>query len=268
MKIISIGEILWDVFPDGERLGGAPFNLAAHLHKLGHDVAFVSAVGDDERGRKALARMKELGLSTAFVTVHRSLPTGHVTIRLKRGQPDYTIHRPAAYDAVQAPPAGVGADWICYGTLLAANMDARSALLKTISDNPEARRFYDVNLRRDSWSPWVVSELLDLADVVKVNEEEARTLKLKSRDNICITRGERGCLLRFGGRTVEVPGVPVQVADAVGAGDAWAAAFLHGFSLGWDLERVGAFANHLGALVASRPGAIPDWDVSELEASL
>ncbi|MGB9612510.1 MAG: PfkB family carbohydrate kinase, partial [Bryobacteraceae bacterium] len=99
MRIAAIGEILWDVFADAERLGGAVFNLAAHARRLGHEVYFISAVGDDVRGRAALKRMRELDLATRFVRVVAGRPTGTVSVWLDSdGQPDFTIHRPAAYD--------------------------------------------------------------------------------------------------------------------------------------------------------------------------
>jgi len=99
MKIVSIGEILWDVFPNAEHLGGAAFNFAAHARRLGHEVEFVSGVGDDERGRRALARAEELGMSTRFIRVIPGVPTGIVSVEIDPGgQPAFTIHRPAAYD--------------------------------------------------------------------------------------------------------------------------------------------------------------------------
>src|SRR3954447_11784773 len=96
MTILSIGEILWDVFPDTVKLGGAPFNFAVHAHRLGHRVIFLSAVGDDERGRVAIERAAALGLSTEFIQTVADQPTGSVSVRLNsEGHPDFTIHRPA-----------------------------------------------------------------------------------------------------------------------------------------------------------------------------
>src|ERR1035441_5482450 len=101
MTILSIGEILWDVFPDTVRLGGAPFNFAVHAHRLGHRVVFLSAAGDEERGRVALERAAALGLTTEFMEVAAGQPTGSVSVRLDaEGHPDFTIHRPAAYDCL------------------------------------------------------------------------------------------------------------------------------------------------------------------------
>jgi fructokinase len=117
MKIVSIGELLWDVFDTGERLGGAPLHFAVQAHRLGHQVAFLSAVGYDERGRLALERMRALGLPTEFVGTANA-PTGTVTVTIDpSGEPGYVIHRPAAYDAVEFQDPGFQPDWIYFGTL-------------------------------------------------------------------------------------------------------------------------------------------------------
>src|SRR5512147_2955746 len=106
MTILSIGEVLWDVFPDSSRLGGAPFNFAVHAQRLGHRVAFLSAVGDDRAGSTALDKASALGLDTQFIQVAAGQSTGRVTVRLDEGgQPDFTIHRPAAYDFLQLDDA-------------------------------------------------------------------------------------------------------------------------------------------------------------------
>jgi fructokinase len=148
---------------------------------------------------------------------------------------------------------------------------------------PDARRFYDINLRKDSYTAPLVMELLHHADVVKLNDDElvqvqqmigtshtsiedfCRDTASRFRwDAVCVTRGERGCAILKGDEYVEVPGVPVQVVDTVGAGDAFAAAFLHGLDQGWPAEKIGGFANRLGALVASRAGGVPEWSMREL----
>jgi fructokinase len=208
--------------------------------------------------------MEALGVPTAHVRTVDDRPTGYVTIRLTTGQPDYTIHRPAAYDAV-AVPRVEKPDWICFGTLLAMNPNARRVVHEIVEAHPKARKFYDVNLRRDSWTPELVRDLIAISDVVKVNEDEAAIIDTRKVLQLCITRGERGCTLRFEGESVHVPGTPAKVVDAVGAGDAWSAAFLHGYGGGWPLPEIGAFANRLGALVAGRRGGVPDWSPDEIE---
>jgi fructokinase len=272
MTILSIGEILWDVFPDTARLGGAPFNFAVHAHRLGHRVIFLSAVADDERGRAALGRAAELGLTTEFIQVAAGRPTGSVSVRLDaEGHPDFTIHRPAAYDCLTlderqlARLAELRPDWIYFGTLYPMEGHAREVLRSVMDAVPGARRFYDVNLRRGCYTPELVRELLALAAAVKLNDDEAELFPdLGAAPSVAITRGEKGCLVRIGNDRAECPGYPVKVADTVGAGDAFAAAFLHGLAAGWSAARTGDFANRLGALVASRAGAVPEWSPAEL----
>jgi len=288
MRIAAIGEILWDVFEDGERLGGAPFNFAAHAAQLGGQVDFVSAVANDERGGAALVQAGELGLAGRYLKTVAKPPTGHVTVTLADGQPDYVIHRPAAYDAVTLTDDDLRAlaetrhDWVYFGTLFAHLDDPRMQLERMLAAVPQARRFYDINLRKESWSKGLLAELLGHANILKINESEARTVaelfggpddgaEAFSRwaleewrlEGMAVTRGADGCALLLDGRWTECPGVEVELADAVGAGDAFAAGLLHGIGQHWAPEKIGAFANRVGALVASRNGAIPRWTAEE-----
>ena len=291
MRLVVVGEILWDVFADAERLGGAPFNFAVQTSRLGHKVTFVSAVGDDDRGRRALAEAHEVGLSTETIAVTNEHPTGWVSVYLDdQGSPDYTLHRPAAYDAAAPDDETLGAiaergpSWICFGTLHSMDPRARRLTRRLIETNPGARRLYDVNLRKDSYKPELVAAYLETADLVKVNEEEAVRLgdwfglakdpaafcreaagRYECR-GVCVTLGPRGCCLLVDGRLVEALGYAVAVADTVGAGDAFTAGLLHGIDQGWTVERIADFANRVGALVAGRNGALPAWRLEELDA--
>jgi fructokinase len=273
MTILSVGEILWDVFPDTARLGGAAFNFAVHANRLGHRVIFLSAVGDDERGCLALQRAAALGLDTEFIQVAAGQPTGSVSVRLDAaGHPDFTIHRPAAYDCVTLAEgrlrrlADLRPDWVYFGTLYSFENASRDVLHRLIDALPEAQRFYDVNLRRGCYTSDLVHELLSLASAVKMNDGEAALFPdLGEVPTVAITRGAEGSSVRIGDDRADCPGYPVKVADTVGAGDAFAAAFLHGLAAGWSAARTGDFANRLGALVASRAGAVPEWSLPELE---
>jgi fructokinase len=275
MTIVSIGEILWDVFEDSEKLGGAPFNFAVHASRLGHDVVFVSAVGDDERGRAALSRAAGFGLRTDFIQLVPNAATGTVTVQVdEAGQPDFCIHRPAAYDALQLNNAELKriADlqpaWLYFGTLFQLLPSGREQVRRLAGALSGARVFYDVNLRKDSYTPELVGELLAEADVVKLNEDEQKLLAPTFGGEWmagAVTRGGNGCEVWIGSDHAEVSGYPVKVADTVGAGDAFAAAFLHGLSQGWGAAQCGAFANRLGAIVASRSGGAPEWSPEELE---
>jgi fructokinase len=290
MKIIAIGEILWDILPAAEYIGGAPFNFASHAHNLGHEVCFVSAVGNDSRGRGALEKMNESGLNTRFIHRVSDHPTGTVTVAIdSAGLPQYQIHRPAAYDFPALSPANFDAlltptpDWFYFGTLQQMSTPAHDLTMKLLTAAPFAKRFYDVNLRVDYFTAELVRTLTRHAHVLKLNEQElpvlqeiggipgasheqfcrncARTFDLEC---VCITRGPEGCALLCNNQYVEVLGFPVKVADTIGAGDAFSAALLHGLNIGWPATQIADFANRVGALVASRPGGTPHWTVTEV----
>lgn len=292
MNILSIGEVLWDVFGDTEHLGGAAFNFAAHAKILGHSVSFISAVGEDQRGQRVLERMDAMGLTSRFVRQVKDHPTGIVTVNLdSSGQPHFVIHRPAAYEFPELPEGDLRElsscppDWIYFGTLFQMSPKAKALTLKVIESNPQAQRFYDVNLRENCYEPALVNELMSHATAVKLNDQEAAMIqsmfgwshrsledfcKSTARkfgwEAVCVTRGEEGCVLLVADNYVEAKGYEVRVADTVGAGDAFAAAFVHGIGCGWPPQKVADFANRVGALVASRPGGTPSWTIEEAEA--
>lgn len=296
MRIVSIGEVLWDVIGSTEYLGGAPLNFAAHARKLGHELFLVSAVGDDERGHRALDGIQRCGISTDFVQLRRGERTGTAEVELgPDGKPMFRIVRPAAYDSVSLTRpqfkslVEVQSHWIYFGTLFHTsrrNLDSTMKLLDTL---PSARCFYDVNLRDGNWNLATVEHLASRASVIKLSDSEAEfldgSLNVDGAEGsmehfcrrwsdqyrcktICVTFGERGCCIYKEGGYTEVPGCRVEVADTVGAGDAFSAAFVHGLEQGWDARHCGAFANAVAALVSSRPGAIPDWQLEEATALL
>lgn len=292
MKIISLGEVLWDILPGAEHLGGAPFNFALHARNLGHDVSFISAVGNDDRGRRALELMEQAGLATRFVHLASGHPTGTVTVSFDPSLgPQYRIHRPAAYDFPALSPAELDAlltpppGWIYFGTLQQMSVPARNLTARLLASAPSARRFYDVNLRAGSFTPDMVRTLIRQAHVLKLNHQElplvremcgieGASLKQFCREiassfdleSVCVTRAAEGCVLLLEGEYVEAGGFPIQVADAIGAGDAFSAALVHGISSGWPAHQAAGFANRVGALVASRPGGTPQWTVTEAMA--
>ena len=289
---ISIGEVLWDVIGPAEHLGGAPFNFALHLRNLGHSVDFISAVGNDERGRRVLTRMREAGLSTAYVAQLSGRATGTASVLLDaHGQPRFVINHPAEYDfprLLEEEAERLCSDnpqLIYFGTLFQMSPPAREVTLKVLRKCPAARRFYDVNLRADSYTPDLVYDLMSRATVVKVNEDEVGTIRSMflepavsleqfCRDYarkfgweaVCVTCGAAGCVLLMDGTLVTSPGYSVPVVDTIGAGDAFAAGLAHGLTAGWNPDRVADFANRLGALVATRHGATPAWRVEEATA--
>jgi fructokinase len=289
MKIISIGEVLWDVIGTTEHLGGAPFNFAAHLAQLGHEVYFVSGVGADKRGDRIIEEMSRRGMSTRYISRIAEHPTGSVTVELSSdGQPSFAIYRPAAYDFPELTQRQLlelsrpTPDWIYFGTLLQTSPQAKRLTETLLDACPAANRFYDVNLRAGSYTDVLVRELLGKADVVKVNDDEvieiarmvdqsritleefcrlcAKSFDLRS---VCVTRGAQGCALLLADEYCEAKGYSVKVADAIGAGDAFAAAFLDAFGRGLPAAKIADFANRVGAIVASKHGAVPDWTTQE-----
>jgi fructokinase len=292
MRIISIGEILWDVIGGNEYLGGAPFNLCAHLVRLGHQPLFVSAVGCDDRGRRTLERAEELGIDTQYVNLTQQAPTGISEVTLNEGgHGEHRLPRPAAYDFVQLTEeqrvtlAEEQPAWLCYGTLAQMEPHPRLLTRQLMEENSNAKRFYDINLRHNSWTSDLVNDLCREADAIKLNEEEASVLsgvfdlpthpvdrfcEMASQrfdfDVVCVTRGPDGCALWRNGEYVESPGFIVSVGDTVGSGDAFSAALLHGLQTDWALCEIAQFANRVGALVASRSGATPAWTREEAMA--
>lgn len=291
MRILSIGEILWDVFLEEELLGGAALNFSINNHRLGHTSILLTGIGDDERGRRARAAMVASGLSTDFVQQVSEYPTGTAKIETDSlGEPHFTIRRPAAFDAITLTDQlftrlqRYEFDWLYFGTLMQTESRIEAITAKLAKLTPNLRCFYDVNLRSGHWNFPLIQRLSRLASVVKLNEEEARILSqlngarpdafsveefcanwssLYSLDMIAVTRGSEGCYLYGRGTSVKADAYPVMVHDTVGAGDAFAAAILHGLDRGWPTEQIAHFANSLGALVAGRHGATPDWSIEE-----
>ncbi len=292
MKIVSIGEVLWDVIGEKEHLGGATFNFSAHARRLGHEVYFVSAVGRDERGDRVLECMRQMGLTTRFVRRAEGYPSGIASVTLNNtGQPAFRIERPAAYDFPLLAESDLEEllspvpDWIYFGTLHQMSPQAREVTNLLLGAKCGARHFYDINLRPSCYEPQLVRDLMAQATVVKLNDEEVPEVdQMQGRNHaaleefcrdyagglgweaVCVTRGARGCALLIGDEFVEAPGYGVTVVDTVGAGDAFAAAFLHGLGSGWPARQVADFANRVGALITSRPGAVPPWTSDEIKA--
>jgi fructokinase len=290
LQILTIGEILWDVFEHAEYLGGAPLNFSAAAQRLGNPVGLVTGLGDDARGRKAIESMTALGLSTKFVQILCGRATGTAQVTTdSTGNASFFIQRPAAFDQFHLEAAQLAAiaalqpGWIYFGTLAQTHAPTLALLDAIFEQLPGVKRFYDMNLREGHWNLPLVEHLSSQASILKLNDSEAETLFALTRpseafsleefcrtwsstygiETICVTLGSKGCAVFREDALHLFPGFAVDVVDTVGAGDAFAAAFLHGHIQGWPMARQAAFANALGALVASRAGATPAWTVDE-----
>lgn len=280
--VIGLGEVLWDIFPDERKPGGAPANVAFQASQLGLAGAVASRVGTDPLGDELIAFLAEKSLNTSLIQRDPNHPTGQVTIDLSdEGHPDYVIHEDAAWDYLepqtQLLDAAGQAAAVCFGTLAQRSPVSREtihAVLAACGD--DCLIVYDVNLRQQWYQRGWIERSLQQASIVKLNREEAeilgQLLGLASSDPqafadhirgefgvdlVCITRAEQGCLLIGPSETVDVPGRRVEVVDAVGAGDAFTAALIASRLWDWPLQRGGEFANAVGGLVASRSGAMP-----------
>ena len=286
--VVVLGEVLWDLFEHSRRLGGAPLNFGVHARRLGHPVTLISALGADELGEQAAKMIVSLDLDTRLLQTTSRFPTGTAQVQIGHGgATQFTILRPAAYDAVDLSVnvldllAQSAPGWFYHGTLFASTDQGQNVLHRILHALRGATIFYDLNLRPGFDSPELVRELLQSADVVKVNETELQRVHEFSGlplnvEAFChegaarygwqavgVTRGDRGCAVLADGHYAEAAVHPVEVVDTVGAGDAFAAAFMHGLSLNWPAAEIASFANRVGALVASRHGAIPDWTLEE-----
>jgi len=176
--ILGIGELLWDVLPEGPRLGGAPANFAVMAGRLGDHAAILSRIGRDEFGRNAIDRLNPIPIDTSFLQVDPAHETGRVTVSFSAGEPHYTIHEPAAWDFLELSDEWVQlaerADAICFGSLAQRNQDSRQTIQTLAAECSAACiRVFDINLRAPYYSSEVIEESLELATVVKMNDAEA-----------------------------------------------------------------------------------------------
>jgi len=284
-NIICIGEVLWDSLPVGLFLGGAPLNVGFHLHELNEHVSVVSRVGDDRLGKEALTRIRFKGLETGLIQTDEQYETGFVQVQVDEdGNPDYEIIAPVAWDEIALTDTlreEADKAWaMVFGTLAQRNAHTRATIEALYDSN--CLKIFDINLRKPFDDREVVQASLEAADIVKLNEAElqqlitwfelegesetaVRSLANKFEcDTICVTQGGKGAMLLHKGKWTEQEGYKIQVADAVGAGDAFLAALINGIRKGKDNEELLRFANAAGALVASKYGATPEYGMDEI----
>lgn len=295
--IVCFGEILWDCLPRGLFLGGAPFNVACHLGRLGRCATLISAVGADFLGDEALRRALRENLDTARVARLSTVPTGAVQVQVAAGgHAIYNFSSPAAWDFIPAGPpehllVGSAAAFV-YGSL-ATRSPASRAALESLLAVPGPLKVFDVNLRPPYDDLPRVRTLARHAGLVKLNAEELAALAGQSfapeddprpllqslRDDTgvprwCLTLGARGAAWWQGGEVVRASAPSVVVRDTVGAGDAFLAALVDGLTrlppstasvpANREISPLLARACRLGALVAARDGACPDYRIEEI----
>jgi fructokinase len=281
-KVVSIGELLFDIFPDGERLGGAPSNFAYHIAAQGGDVHLISAVGEDDRGASAQNYLKRAGVDVSGVRSTPEKQTGIVSVSLdQNGQPAYDIVEDVAWDRIGVSPASESiardAAAICWGTLGQRSCRSQSAHRQLFDFAPEnCLCVCDINFRQNYHTAEVVTESLEEADLLKLNDEEIPVLRayvggtedpreflreLRHRYNIptiVLTLGARGCRVSADNVDFSEPGIPVDVVNTVGSGDAFTAGFVLQMLEGADLKTCAQHANRVGSYVATQDSGMPD----------
>lgn len=281
--ILTIGEILFDIFPDYQRLGGAPFNFSFHLQSLGFPAAFVSRIGNDENGKRILALLEKKAVDSQFIQADPVHPTGHVMVRLNaEGIPDFNIVPDVAYDHLAYESEiqmllSQDIRLIYYGTLIQRTKTGAGTLMKILENRPPGTKcFYDINLRPACYDKEIIRASLSHCDVLKLSEEELAVLKsmFKVLDDdtmidylrdeysvewVCLTKGRHGSRLHtpqgIHAASVAKDITPV---DTVGAGDAYAAVLAIGYLCGWDPERIISQATEFAGAICKIRGAIPD----------
>ena len=282
--VIGIGEIVWDLFPEGPRFGGAPANFACSVAELARnriDVCMAGGVGADDLGWRAIEALHLHGVDTSCVAVV-DRPTGQARVELDAaGRASYEFAADAAWDNLGwsdgLEQLAARADAVCFSTLGQRSEVARQTIQRFVLGTPaKCLRVLDINLRPPFWNEEIVLQSLQLANALKLNDAElsvlADVLGWRGGDHellqqlvdrfslrlVALTRGSAGALLLSeSGERSDLPGHPTVVVDTVGAGDSFAAALVVGLLSGLPLATINAWGNRVAAFVSSQPGATP-----------
>ena len=287
-RIIGLGEVLWDLFPDGDHFGGAPANIActaAGLLGPSGSVKLVSALGDDQRGRDAINFLKQRHVNVSELQISDA-PTGTVTVQLDDlDQPLFNISSNSAWDNIVWSKRwyhlAANVDAICFGSLAQRGTTSRKTIQEFIgATSANALKVFDMNLREPFYEPDTLIQSLKLANILKLNEEElcviAKIISISGdsidvlkrlQDDyqlscIALTQGAAGAVLINHSETINAPSLPTTVVDTVGAGDAFTAALIIGLLRNQSLTEIANFATKVASFVCSQRGAtpkLPDW---------
>ena len=288
--VVGLGELLWDILPDGKQLGGAPANFAYMTSLLGDEGLVASRVGNDALGRSAARRLQRIGLKTSHIQLDSEHATSTANVNVDAaGQATFEFGDSVAWDFFQWTTdwheLAEKVDAVCFGTLAQRAPRSRAtvrAFLQAV--NKRTVRVFDVNLRPPHYSAESLDESLKLTDIVKLNHDEIAIVpkllgftgdgeetaacwlrekyKLKL---VCVTRGAQGSLLASEKDIVIHAGCKVRVVDTVGSGDAFTAALVYHYLRQASLATLSEAANRMGSWVAGHAGATPKRDNKQLE---
>ncbi len=280
--VVGLGEILWDLLPEGRQLGGAPANFAYHCHALGAEGLVVSAVGEDEDGIDIFNSLTELGIETSYLEKVEGSPTGTVSVELcQDGQAGYTIHSPVAWDYIKWSESlavlAEKCDAVCFGSLAQRNPVSRETIRQFLEATSEdCMRVFDINIRQDYATEEIVRQSLKHANILKLNDEElptvAEMLGISDTDEstivnklisnydlkcVILTKGSAGSVLYTKDEVSFCGSQDVPVVDTVGAGDSFTSVMVMGLLSGMSLDKINQLAGKVAAFVCSQSGATP-----------
>jgi fructokinase len=283
-KILSIGEILWDLFPDGEKLGGAPANFACHAAIQDNNVCMLSAVGRDAQGDEARRILDAYAIDCSLIQSIQSAPTGMVSVQVDAaGRPEFAIHDNSAWDQIvwsQELESCIDQfDAIYFGTLAQRSIVTRETIRKTAERAKQkgVLRVFDVNLRSPFFNDTIIRESIEWSSILKLSDEELERVavacnipaqsndesKLKhllnqfELDLVAMTCGPDGAILVSKHEMIDEPGIPTTVVDTVGAGDSFTAALVTGWLRGDSLASIARYACETASATCSHRGAVP-----------
>lgn len=280
--VVGIGELLWDMLPEGKRAGGAPINFVYNATQLGADGYAISAVGKDSLGDEIIRELEKSHIH--HILERNNYPTSTVEVVLNNGIPTYTIVEGVAWDYMEATQKEIEvvkkADAVCFGTLALRSRQTRKAVLTLMKNAPQtAYKLFDVNLRSNYFSKELINELLQEANVFKINDEEM--IKVQQlfglnlpNEEVCqwfikkynlryliFTAGEKYSIVYSADGEKSYLDTPkVKVADTVGAGDSFSAGFIMGLLSGKSMRDAHKQAVATAAFVCTQSGAWPEYE--------
>jgi fructokinase len=290
LKIAGLGEILWDVYDDKKYLGGAPTNFAAHVNQAGQYGLILSRIGNDKLGDQLMHELISRNLDVTGIQVDDEKPTGTVKVTLDaQGKPSFDCTSDVAFDYMKFDAKwdllSGQVDAILFGTLAQRHNVSRQAIQRFLEAATDAVKVFDVNLRE--WNDEVLNTVkvsFEKADIIKLNDDELELLKTSLKHEgsdhdfirdllktysikmAAVTYGGEGCEVITDSRVVRHPGFDIKVVDTTGSGDAFAAGLTIKYVQGASLEEIAEFGNRLGAFVATRKGAVPEWTLEEVNS--
>lgn len=281
-RVLAFGEILWDIIDGKYHLGGAPLNFAAHVSQGGLYAGILSCIGIDKIGDDALSAVEKIGLDTSLI-LRRNKRTGIVKVNTTNGQPDYDIIENVAFDYIDVGRLEhdkiATYDIFYFGTLIQRHISSRESLHEIFDRHTFKQVFYDVNLRKNCFNREHIEYSMGHCTMLKVNDEEVAVIgellgfgkqdasgfgqEITSRypniQTVIVTAGGEGCYIFANKSLTHIPSSPVKVADTVGAGDSFSAAFVVVYSQTGDVVKAATIANKVGGFVASQHGPIPAY---------